>query len=60
VTSAAPSSWTVDDADEATKRASDHHPELEYALLRIAAPHKAAFGAVLEVAFTGRRLGRLL
>jgi hypothetical protein len=41
VASATSSSWTVEDAHEATKRASDHHWELEYALLGIAAPHEA-------------------
>jgi Domain of unknown function (DUF4365)/HEAT repeats len=39
VVSAEPSCWTIEDAYEATKRAGDHHWELEYALLRIAAPH---------------------
>jgi hypothetical protein len=39
VVSAGPSYWTVDDAHEAAMRAGDHHWELQYALLRIAAPH---------------------
>jgi hypothetical protein len=40
VVCAGPSYWTVDDAHYAAMRAGDHHWELEYALLRIAAPHE--------------------
>jgi hypothetical protein len=40
VVSATSSSWAAEDAHEATRRSSDHHAELEYALLRIAASHE--------------------
>jgi hypothetical protein len=40
VVSAEPTYWTVEDAHEAAMRAGDHHWELEYPLLRIAAPHE--------------------
>jgi hypothetical protein len=40
VVSATSSSWNAQDAHEATKGAGKHQSELEYALLRIAAPHE--------------------